>query len=169
MFLLKRYGKFLERFIVCFFRKRVCIMPISAQATPFSRPLFWRAPRQGGRVIGMRLSALCTILSLLVLLAVSGPHLVHHATELPLHGEPHDSADHDHAQTAPQTPTSQRPTLPDCVMLFLVQYTPGTQSGCALSFALPTVAEPLPTRPPLEISAAPRPSVQTRAPPLAFL
>lgn len=168
MFLWKRYGKLLARFIVCFFRKRACIVPISAQVTPFSRALFWRA-LPTGRVIGMRLSTLCTILSLLVLLAVSGPHLVHHATELPLHGEPHDSADHDHDQTAPQTPTSQRPTLPDCVVLFLVQHTPGAQSGCALSFALPTVAEPLPTRPPLEISAAPRPSVQTRAPPLAFL
>ena len=49
------------------------------------RRLWWKDVR----VDGVRLSALATILVFLTLLTVSGPHLVHHFTELHPHADQH--------------------------------------------------------------------------------
>ncbi len=64
--------------------------------------------RRGAR----RLGALCTVLTLLALLAVSGPHLVHHLLEQPLQHDDPDSHDH------------QTQQWPDCLVLLLIQHTP---------------------------------------------
>src|SRR5215471_19678826 len=68
----------------------------------------WRRPWRKG---AYRLSAFCIVLSLLTLLAVSGPHLVHHLTEQ------HPQQEH-HSHDAPM----QR--SPACPIFFLLQHTP---------------------------------------------
>src|SRR5437763_1676955 len=86
--------------------------------------------------------ALSTILALFTLVAVSGPHLVHHLTELPPHERPH-------AQEGPQTRDHHAPPRPDCLVLFLMHYTPVAEEGGALLPALLLAAEPLLTSLPL--------------------
>jgi hypothetical protein len=56
-----------------------------------------------------RLIALWTSLCLVILIAVSGPHLVHHLANL--------SAEHPHSHT-------NQPQSTDCLVLALMQYTP---------------------------------------------
>ena len=73
--------------------------------------------------------ALSTIVALLTLVAVSGPHLVHHLAERPPH-------EHQHAQDGPQPRDHQTPPRPDCLVLFLMQHTPVAEEGRAL---LPTL------------------------------
>lgn len=145
----------------------------STRMVPFSRRLCWRSFRQGGKCIGRRLGALGTLLSLLMLLTVSGPHLVHHTAELPLPVALHVHADqdhnHGHDQAAAPPPAPQRPPPDACAVLFFLQHTPGAISGCALPLALPAGAEPLPAPPPRRTSATPYSTVQARAPPRAFL
>src|SRR2546428_10510894 len=72
-----------------------------------------QADRWGGR----RLGALCTMLALLTLLVVSGPHLVHHLADL--------SPQHDH-----HTPTGSTPPPPDCLGFFVMQHTPAAAGVC---------------------------------------
>jgi hypothetical protein len=103
--------------------------------------------------------ALATIVALLTLVAVSGPHLVHHLTERPPY-------EHQHAQDGPQTPDHQTPPRPDCPVLFLMQHTPVAAEGGALLPTLLRATEPLRTFLPLGHAAAPRQAVQARAPPL---
>src|SRR5262245_29767734 len=95
---------------------------------------FWAGHRQWWREVrrgGCRLSALCTAVTLLVLLVVSGPHLVHHLLEQHVqHDYPHSHAD-------------QPQQWPDCLVLFLIQHTPVAQGCTALLPALLLIAEPL--------------------------
>jgi hypothetical protein len=104
-------------------------------------------------------TALSTIVALLMLVAVSGPHLVHHLAEQPPHA-------HQHAHERPQTRDHQTPPRPDCLVLFLMQHTPVAADGGALLPTLLRAAELLPTFFALGHAAAPRQTVQARAPPL---
>ena len=103
--------------------------------------------------------ALSTIVALLTLVAVSGPHLVHHLAERPPH-------EHQHAQDGPQPRDHQTPPRPDCLVLFLMQHTPVAEEGGALLPTLLLAAEPLLTSLPLGHADVPRHAVQARAPPL---
>src|SRR5262249_26783186 len=67
---------------------------------------------------GRRLGALCTMLSLLTLVVVSGPHLVHHLADL--------SPQNDH-----HTPTGSAHPLPDCLVFLVMQHTPVAASVLA--------------------------------------
>jgi hypothetical protein len=70
--------------------------------------------------LGHRFQALWVVLIFIALMATSGPHLIHHLPDLYPHQDHHDHDDH-HNQSQ-QT---------DCLILFLMQYTPLTQdSGC---------------------------------------
>lgn len=112
----------------------------------------------------MRLSVLCTIIALLTLLTVSGPHLVHHVTDFAASEEHHthaDAASHDHQ--APHE--GQSPTRPPCPVFMVLQQTPATMGGVTLPALLLTVVAPLPVPSPLWASATPPTLVQTRAPP----
>ena len=103
--------------------------------------------------------ALSTIVALLTLVAVSGPHLVHHLAERPPH-------EHQHAQDGPQTRDHQTPPRPDCLVLFLMQHTPVAEEGGALLPTLLLAAEPLLPSLSLGHVDVPRHAVQARAPPL---
>ena len=105
------------------------------------------------------LMALSTIVALLTLVAVSGPHLVHHLAERPPH-------EHQHAQDGPQTRDHQTPPRPDCLVLFLMQHTPVAGEGGALLPTLLLAAEPLLPSLSLGHVDVPRHAVQARAPPL---
>ncbi len=121
---------------------------------------FWAGHRHWWRGVcrgGGRLGALCTVLTLLALLAVSGPHLVHHLLEQPLQHDDPDSHD------------NQAQQWPDCLVLFLIQHTPVAEGCAALLLALLLVAEPLASAQPLRVYAAPRYVFQARAPPPLFL
>jgi hypothetical protein len=104
-------------------------------------------------------TALSTIVALLTLVAVSGPHLVHHLAERPPH-------EHQHAQDGPQTRDHQTPPRPDCLVLFLMQHTPVAEEGGALLPTLLLAAEPLLPSLSLGHVDVPRHAVQARAPPL---
>jgi len=111
-----------------------------------------QAERRGGR----RLGALCTMLALLTLLVVSGPHLVHHLADL--------SPQHDH-----HTPTGSTPPPPDCLVFFVMQHTPVAAGVLAHALTPLAVGEPIVCTPPLWMSEAPRYVSQARAPPPVFL
>ena len=113
------------------------------------RGLWWKDVR----VDGVRLSALATILVFLTLLTVSGPHLVHHFTELHPHADQHTHDGH-----APQPP--------DCHMLFLLQHIPVAEDRIALLPTLLLTGEPIPCPSLLAKTAAPRDTSQARAPPV---
>ncbi|SRR6266498_2194043 len=116
------------------------------------RGQWWRPWRKGA----YRLSAFCIVLSLLTLLAVSGPHLVHHLTEQ------QPQQDH-HAHDAP-TPHS-----PDCPVFFLMQHTPvAAEAAAFLPTPLPA-AELLAFVQPRRVSEVPTYAVQARAPPDVLL
>ena len=106
---------------------------------------------------GSRLSVLCTVLSLLALLAVSGPHLVHHLIEPP---PQHDDSD---------SPDGQAQQWPDCLVLFLIQHTPVAEGCAALLLALLLIVEQLAYTQPLRVCAVHRHVFQARAPPPLFL
>ena len=72
---------------------------------------------------GTRLGAFCIALALCVLLALSGPHLVHHLFEMP-------APDDHHGQH------NDRPPQPGCLVLALWQHTP-VMPACALSGYVP--------------------------------
>ena len=110
---------------------------------------WWREVRKGGS----RPTALCTVLALLALLAVSGPHLVHHLLEQPLQ---HDD---------PDSPDSQAPAGPDCQVLFLIQHTP--VAAPALAFvALLSIVILLASTLSIWFSTDCRRSFHARAPPV---
>jgi hypothetical protein len=106
-----------------------------------------------------RATVLSTIVALLMLVAVSGPHLVHHLAERPPH-------EHQHAQERPQTRDHQTPPRPDCLVLFLMQHTPVAEEGGALLPILLLAAEPLLPSLSLGHVDVPRHAVHARAPPL---
>lgn len=140
----------------------------SARSTHGSQRLFWRIPWLGHGSPGMRLGALCVLFAFCTLLVVSGPHLVHHATELPLPDAPHpyddQSAHNDHpSQDAPN------PTAPDCHVLFFVRHTPVAASGGLPVLALLHATEPVLALSRQWVSATPPALYQARAPPASLL
>jgi hypothetical protein len=97
-----------------------------------------------------RLVALGVLLCFGILIAASGPHLVHHLADR--HPEPF------HPQ-----PYTSRPT--DCLVLSLMQHTPLAGDFFApLPVFLPMV-EPTSCAHRLQAATAPRPIVQARSPP----
>jgi hypothetical protein len=114
-----------------------------------SRPLVSKA--KGRRItIADRLIALGVLLCFGVLMAASGPHLVHHLADLRPES-PH-----------PQTPTSQ-PT--DCLVLSLMQHIPLAGDFFAILSVILSTAEQTSCVQPLQAVTTPRPSVQARSPP----
>jgi hypothetical protein len=101
--------------------------------------------------IADRLLALCVVLCLGILIAASGPHLVHHLADLHP-GHPH-----------PHTHKSQ-PT--DCLVLSLTQHIPlAGDFFASLPVFLPT-AERASCAHPLQAVTTPRPTFQARSPPI---
>jgi hypothetical protein len=100
--------------------------------------------------IADRLIALGMLLCFGILMAASGPHLVHHLADR--HPEPF------HPQPHPSQPT-------DCLVLSLMQHTPltGDFSACLAVFL--STAEPTSCVHRLQAATAPRPIVQARSPP----
>jgi hypothetical protein len=100
--------------------------------------------------IADRLIALGVLLCFGVLMAASGPHLVHHLTDR--HPGP----------THPQ-PDSPQPT--DCLVLSLMQHTPLAGDFFASLLAVLSTAEPARCAHRLRAATAPRPVYQARSPP----
>jgi hypothetical protein len=97
-----------------------------------------------------RMIALCVLLCFFILIAVSGPHLVHHLDDL--------SAGHAHAHTHTARPL-------DCLVLSLMQHIPLVgDSFVSLPLSLP-IAEQASCRPLLQTAAIIRPTFQSRSPP----
>ena len=100
--------------------------------------------------IADRLIALGVLLCFGILMAASGPHLVHHLADL--HPGP----------SYPQTPTSQ-PT--DCLVLSLMQHIPlAGDFFASLSVLLPAAEQANCARR-LQAITTPRPTFQARSPP----
>jgi hypothetical protein len=104
-----------------------------------------------------RLSAFCSVLSLLAFLTVSGPHLMHHLLEQP----PQHNDHHSHDRQARQ--------WPECLVFFLMQHTPLSQGCVAQIPALLLIVEPLAYAQPLWVCAVPQHIFQARAPPAVLL
>jgi hypothetical protein len=102
--------------------------------------------------------ALGTLLALLTLVAVSGPHLVHHVVDL-------HPQEHPHPSDGPQTQQAHPFPRSDCLVLFLMQHTPVAEDGAALLPTLCLAAAPLCALCPLGYAAAPSLVIQARAPP----
>jgi hypothetical protein len=104
-----------------------------------------------GRAMAARLIAFGVLLCFGVLMAASGPHLVHHLADVhPGHSHPHTR----HAQ----------PT--DCLVLSLIQHVPlAGEFFATLPAFLPT-AERACCGQPLQVIPAPRPTFQARSPPV---
>jgi hypothetical protein len=100
-----------------------------------------------------RLKALGVLLCFGLLMAGSGPHLVHHLDDL------HPGLPH------PQTHTSQ-PT--DCLVLSLMQHTPLAGDFFPSLPVFLSTAEPARCAHRLQAVTAPRPIVQARSPPRIF-
>ena len=101
--------------------------------------------------VANRLIALGVLLCFGLLMAGSGPHLVHHLDDL------HPGLPH------PQTHTSQ-PT--DCLVLSLLQHIPlAADFSASLPIFLST-AEQASCAQPLQAVTTPRPTFQARSPPL---
>ena len=98
-----------------------------------------------------RLIALGVLLCLGILMAASGPHLVHHLADLHP-GPPH-----------PQTHKSQ-PT--DCLVLSLMQHIPLTGDFFASPPIFLSTAGQASCTQPLQATTTPRPTVQARSPPI---
>jgi hypothetical protein len=102
--------------------------------------------------LGKRLAALWTVLWFCGLIATSGPHLVHHLTDLQ---RPHDH----HSQ-------ADKPRLPDCFIFSLMQHTPVAE-GVLHLFPMPLpMGEPSVFEPLLTVRAALWSLVLARAPPV---
>jgi hypothetical protein len=114
-----------------------------------SRPPMSRAVGQY-ITIGDRLIALGVLLCLGILIAASGPHLVHHLADL------HSEHRHPH-------PHKSQPT--HCLVLSLMQHIPlaGDCFASPLAF-LPTVEQAICAQP-LQAYTTPRPTFQARSPP----
>jgi hypothetical protein len=97
-----------------------------------------------------RLIALGVLLCFGILMAASGPHLVHHLADR--HAEP------SHPQPHPSQPT-------DCLVFSLVQHTPFAGDFFASLAVFPSPGEPASCAPRLRAATAPRPIVQARSPP----
>jgi hypothetical protein len=110
----------------------------------------WRDVRR----VGVRLQALGTVLALLTLMMVSGPHLVHHLLEH------HPQPNHHHAHEG------QAQQGPDCLILFSLQHTPAAEGCAAVLPPLLLVAAPLACPPPLRVCAVRTYVFQARAPPV---
>ena len=100
--------------------------------------------------IADRLISLGVLLCFAILMAASGPHLVHHLADLHS-GSPH-----------PQPYTSQ-PT--DCLVLSLMQHTPLAGDFFAPLPVFLATAEPASWAHRLQAATATRPIVQARSPP----
>ena len=100
---------------------------------------------------------LCTVLTLLTLLVVSGPHLVHHLIEP--HPQHNDHHSHD----------GQARQWPDCLVLFLLQHTPVVEGWGASLPAPLLVIEPIVYAQSLRVYAIPQRAFQARAPPSTLL
>jgi len=100
--------------------------------------------------IASRLTALCVLLCLFILIAASGPHLVHHLADL--HPGPSDR----HAHKSQST---------DCLVQSLLQHIPLVGDFfVSLSVSLP-IAEQASCAQPLQAVTTPRPTFQARSPP----
>ena len=109
-----------------------------------------RATGQCG-TIASRLIAFCALLCLFVLIAASGPHLVHHLADL--------HAGHPHSHTNKSQPT-------DCLVLSLMQHTPFADDSFApLPSSFPTAGQ-AGCEPWLQMGATRRPAIQARSPPV---
>jgi hypothetical protein len=103
--------------------------------------------------IARRIIAFCALLCLLILIAVSGPHLVHHLADL--------HAGHSHAD-----PHKSQST--DCLVLSLMQHTPLVGDFCAsFQTSLPIAAQ-AGDKPQLLTAGIARPTFQARSPPTRF-
>jgi hypothetical protein len=123
---------------------------LSMRTSSAGRRPGWRDVRR----VGVRLQAFCTVLALLTLVMVSGPHLVHHLFAHP----PQHNHHHAHEGQAQQGP--------DCLIFFSLQHTPVAAGWAALLPPLLLVAEPLACPPPLRVWAVPTHVFQARAPPI---
>jgi hypothetical protein len=117
------------------------------------RRQWWQAVRKGGKYV----STLCTVLTFLTLLVVSGPHLVHHLLAPPPQHDDHHSHD------------DQPPQGPDCLVLFLMQHTPVAEGWVAPLPAFLLVTERIACVQPPLICAIPQRLFQARAPPFTLL
>jgi len=115
-----------------------------------SRPPMSRAVGQCV-TIGDRLIALGVLLCLDILMAASGPHLVHHLADL--HPGP------PHQQTHTSFPT-------DCLVLSLMQHTPLTGDFFASLLVFLSTAEQASCTPRQQAVTTPRPTFQARSPPI---
>jgi hypothetical protein len=104
-----------------------------------------------GVTIGDRLIALGVLLCLGILMAASGPHLVHHLADLHP-GHPHS-----------QTHTSQHV---DCLVLSLMQHIPLAGDFFASLSVFLSTAEQASSAQPLLAVTTPRPTFQARSPPI---
>jgi hypothetical protein len=142
-------------------------LTVSARSIKPSPQTYWACARLWWKVVcvqGVRLSAFATLLAFLTLLTVSGPHLVHHLTELhPL--EAQHTHDGQHTHDSQHTHDRHTPRPPDCHVLFSLQHTPVAESGIAVLPILLLAAEPLLVIPPLLKVEAPQYAFQPRAPP----
>jgi hypothetical protein len=111
-----------------------------------SKPMF------RSRVVGRakHLSGLLTLLCFSALLTASGPHLVHHLLDRDL--------DHAHSHAHKSKPT-------DCLVLALVQHTPGTEDASALTTVVFPEVEGVGCEPLSEKLTTPRLILHARSPP----
>jgi hypothetical protein len=136
-------------------------LAVSIRSIKPSPQTFWACYRLWWKdvcVQGVRLSALATLLAFLTLLTVSGPHRVHHLTEVQ---PPEDQ----HTHEGQHTHDSQAPPAPDCHVLFLLQHMPGAEHGRTFPLMLLLAAEPLRVISLLVKVATPHDAFQARAPP----
>jgi hypothetical protein len=104
------------------------------------------------RWLSTRFAALWTVLWFCGLIATSGPHLVHHLTDL--------QRPHDHHSQADQ------PRLPDCFIFSLMQHTPVAE-GVLSSLSTPlAVGGSAVVEPPLTVREEPWSIFLARAPPV---
>ena len=104
------------------------------------------------RWLSRRLAALWTMLWFCSLIATSGPHLVHHLTDLQRPHGHHSQAD--------------QPRLPDCFIFSLMQHTPVAE-GVLNSLLTPlAVGESSVVEPPLTVREEPWSIFLARAPPV---
>lgn len=126
-----------------------------------------------------RCMALAMVLALLTLLAVSGPHLVHHLTEQdasPLasshshEGHGHEAAadgaveEETHHTPAGAEPRPNPPPWPDCQILFLLQHLPAVASALT-TLALLLVTVRFTSAVSARLSTSTRQGLHARAPP----
>jgi hypothetical protein len=132
-------------------------MPVTAmhgwEARMRSRTAMSKA--MGQRVtIADRLIALGILLCLLLLIAVSGPHLVHHLDDL--------YAEHSHSDT-------HKSQSADCLVLSLMQHTPLLGDFFTPRQACLPITEQTSGEPQRQTVGTPRSTVHARSPPITSL